>query len=101
MDHQPGVADKGEKGVGHCGEGRLVGEKRGAQPVHGFGLGRHVAFGVDVSWKVRPVGMWLTSSTAADLDDAVAAQRVETGGLGVEHDLAHHPGAPDQFPDDI
>ena len=33
--------------------------------------------------------MWLTSSTAADLDDPVAGVGVEAGGLGVEHDLTH------------
>ena len=59
------------------------------QPVHRLGFGRHVALGIDEAMELAPRRDAVEELDAADLDQPVAALRIEAGGFGVEHDLAH------------
>ena len=60
------------------------------QAVHRDRALRHVALGIDVDVEGAAGRQVVHQLDAADLDQPVAAQRVEPGRLGVEDDLAHH-----------
>ena len=89
VDDEAGVAEEGDELRGHRAEGRLVGEEGGGEAVDLHGLGRHLALGVDVAVEDPAGGHVVEELHRPELDDAVAAVRVEAGGLGVEHDLTH------------
>ena len=78
-----------QKLLDHFGEQRLAGQELGRQPVHGKGFRRHVALGIDVAVKGLPGRHPVEDFDAADLDQPIAAQRVEAGGFGIENDFAH------------
>ena len=59
------------------------------QPVDRFGLARHRPLGIEISVEVAAGLDPVEDLDAADLDHAVAAGRVEPGGLGIEDDFAH------------
>src|SRR5437762_1206070 len=63
--------------------------------MHPERFGRHVAFRIEVAVKGLAAREPIEELDAPDLDHAMAARRVEPGGLGIEHDLAHCcPGLP-------
>ena len=57
--------------------------------MHGECFRRHVALGIDVAVKALPRRHTVVDLDAADLDQPVAAQRIEACGFGVENDFAH------------
>jgi hypothetical protein len=71
------------------GEQRLAGEELAGQAMHGECFGRHVALGIDVAVKGLAGRHAVEDLDAADLDQPVAAQRIEAGGFGIENDFAH------------
>ena len=88
MHHQHAAFDEGEHVVGQLGEARLVAQELGGQAVHLERLVWHLALGIQMAVP-HPAGRDAVEQLdAADLDDAVAVERVEPGRLGVEHDLA-------------
>ncbi len=89
MDHQRRIADEVEEIADDLGKGRLVREESLAQPVDPESLGRHIAFRVDVGVEILSGRQVVAQLDTADLDDAVAGGRVQSGGLGIENDLAH------------
>ena len=91
MDHHAGVADEGGEVGGDGGEDRLVGEEGGGEAVDADRLLGHLALRVDVGVEGAPRGHVVDDLDGAELDDAVAGRRVESGRLGVEHDLTHAP----------
>ena len=50
---------------------------------------RHVAFGIDVAVEGLSRRHAVEDLDAADLDQPVAAQRIEARGFGIENDFAH------------
>src|SRR5215471_12293671 len=89
VDDERRIADEGEQVVGDLGEQRLVGEELGRQPVYRESLGRHVALRIEIAMEGLTRRDPVEQLDATDLDQAVAAERVETGGLGIEHDFPH------------
>jgi hypothetical protein len=57
--------------------------------MHIEGFGRHVALGIDMPVKGLPGRHAVEYLDAADFDQPVTAQRIETGGFGIENDFAH------------
>jgi hypothetical protein len=51
---------------------------------------RHVALRIEVAMKHFAGGKAIEQLDAADLDQPIALERIEAGGLGIEHDFAHH-----------
>ena len=70
--------------------GGWLGEELGGDAVHRERFLRHVALGIDVAVEFAPGRDVVHQLDAGDLDDAMPVIRVEPGGFGVEHDLAHH-----------
>ena len=94
VHHQHRAFDEGQHVVGKLGEARLVAQELGGQPVHLEGLVGHLALGVHVAMPHPARRDAVDQLDAADLDDAVAVERVEPRGLGIEHDLAQMPRHP-------
>ena len=67
----------------------LLARNSARQPVHGKGFRRHVALGIDVAVKGLPGRHAVEDLDAADLDQPIAAQRIEASGFGIENDFAH------------
>ena len=88
VHHQHGALEEGEHVVGQLGKTRLVAQELGGQAVHFEGLVGDVALGVQMAVPDASRGDAVDQLDAADLDDPVAVERVEPGGLGVEDDLA-------------
>ena len=63
--------------------------KRLREPVHCLGLEGHVALGIEISMEVAAGLDAVEDLDAADLDHAVAAQRVEARGFRIEDDFPH------------
>ena len=83
------ILDEVEQLVDLFDEARLVGQEDRGQAVHRLGFERHVALGIEIAVEM-PAGFDAVEDLdAADLDHAVAADRVEPGRLGIEHDLPH------------
>ena len=89
VDHQRRVGDEFEELFDDMGKQRLVGEEFAGKTVHGEGFRRHVALGIDVPMKGLPRRHAVENLDAADLDQPVAAQRIEARGFGIENDFAH------------
>jgi hypothetical protein len=93
VDHQRRVADEGEEFLDHFRKERLARQERGGQAVDRKGLRRHVPLGIHVAVKGLPRRHAIEELDAADLDQAVAADRVKAGSFGIENDFAHVPVA--------
>jgi hypothetical protein len=89
VDDERRIADEGEQVVDDIGEQRLVGEEFGREAVHPEGLLGHVALRIDVTVKRLPGRNRVEQLDAADLNQPIAAQGIEAGRFGIEHDLAH------------
>ena len=89
VDHERRVADEFQELLDHFREQRLAGKELAGQAVHGKRFRRHVALGIDVAVKRLPRRHAVVDFDAADLDQPVAAQRIEAGGFGIENDFAH------------
>ena len=96
VDHQlgrrravPALVQEREKILDHLGEPRLLAEEGSGQAVHQLRIGRHVALGVEVAVEEAAGRQVVDQLDRADLDQPVAVARLEPGGLGVDHDLAH------------
>src|SRR5262245_23953099 len=89
MRHQRDVLDEGCELVRDLGKVRLVLEELGREPVHRECFCRHVAIGIEIAMEDPAAREPVHQLDAADLDQAVALQRIKTGRLGIEHDLAH------------
>ena len=83
------VGDEFQELLDHFGEQRLAGKELAGQAMHGKRFRRHVALGIDVAVKGLPGRHPVVDLDAADLDQPVAAQRVEASGFGIENDFAH------------
>ena len=70
-------------------EQRFVLEEVDAEPVHLEGGLRHVAFRIEIAMERLAGWKAVDQLDTADLDHPIALQRIEAGGFGVEHDLAH------------
>jgi hypothetical protein len=57
--------------------------------VHGEGFGRHGALGIEVPVKSLARRHAIENLDAANFDQAVAPQRIEARGFGIENDFAH------------
>ena len=88
VHHQHRAFDEGQHVVGKLGEARLVAQELGGEPVHLEGLVGHLALGVHVAMPHAARGNAIDQLDAADLDHAVAVERVEPRRLRIEHDLA-------------
>src|SRR5438067_4847078 len=83
------IADEFEQLLGFLRKARLIGEEDGGEAVHHLGIARHVTLRIEIGMKV-PAGLDpVEHLDAADLDHAVAAERIQTCGLGVEDDFPH------------
>jgi hypothetical protein len=89
VDHQRRVAEKGKEVIGDGGEHRLVGEELGGQAVHLLCLLRHLALRIDIAVEGLTGRHPIEDLDAADLDEPIAAQRIESGRFGVENNFAH------------
>ena len=89
MRDQRRLADERDQFVRDLGKARFVPQKLGGQAVHRKSLLRHVALGSKIMMKDLPAGNPVDELDTADLDQAVTLKRIETGGLGVEHDFTH------------
>src|SRR5690242_7106510 len=83
------VFEKIEQLFGPVGKERLVSQEGARQSMHRLGLERHIALGVKISVKVTAGLDAVDDLDATNLDDAIAAARVETRGFGVEDDFTH------------
>jgi hypothetical protein len=92
VDHDLSVAQVGQQFVGHLGKTRLVGKKLVRQAMDLDRIHAARSLGIEVEVLVVAGEPAVDHLEAADLDDAVAALWVESGGLGVEEDLAHEGG---------
>ena len=68
---------------------RLAGKKLAGKAVHRKRFRRHVAFRIDVPVKHLAGRHAIEDLDAADLDQAIAAERIEARGFGIENDFAH------------
>jgi len=91
VNDQWGVGYEFEKIIDDTGEQRLVGEELARKPMHRECLGRHLALRVDVTVKGLTGWHAIENLDAADLNEAVAAQRIKAGGFGIENNFAHGP----------
>ena len=66
-----------------------VAQEGGGQAVHLLRVGRHVALGIEVAVEEAAGRHVVEQLERADLDHPVAVGRLEPGGLGIDHDLAH------------
>ena len=57
--------------------------------VNGFGIGRHVALGIDEGVEGLAARYVVDELDRAELDHAVTLGVVDAGGFGVENDLTH------------
>ncbi len=89
VDDQRRIAQKGDQVVRHLGEKELVLEEVIAEAVHRERLRRHAALRIEISVERLAGGDAVDQLDAADLDQPMAVQRIETRGLGIEHNLAH------------
>ena len=89
VDHQRRVADERQEIVGDFDKARLVLEEIRRQPVNGEGLGRHLAFRIEIAVEDRAGRNPVEQLDAADFDQAVTLVGIEAGGFGVENDFAH------------
>ncbi len=87
MHDENRALDEFEKGVGALCEARLVAQKVGGEPMHGEGLLRHVALGVQVAMPGAARGDRVDELHATDLDDAMTVERIEPCGFGIQNDL--------------
>ena len=71
------------------GEQRLVGQELVGEAVNVLRPGRHDHFRIEVGVERLAGGHGVHELDAAHLDHAMAGQRIEAGGLGVENDFAH------------
>ena len=88
MHHQHGALDEAKHVVGELGEARFVAQEFVGKAVHLESRKRHLALGVHMTMPHPPRRDAVEELDAADLDDAMAVERVEPGRLGIEHDLA-------------
>jgi hypothetical protein len=86
---QPRIADEFEEFADDLGEDRLVLEKTVGDTVNVDCRDTDLALRVDVFLPDAAGRQMVQQLDAGDVDDAVAAARIEAGGFGVEHDLAH------------
>ena len=89
MDDERRIADEFQELLDHFREQRLAGEKLAGQAVDGKRFRRHIALGIDVAVESLPRRHAVVDLDAADLDQPVAAQRIEASGFGIENDFAH------------
>ena len=89
VDHQRRVAEKSDQIVGDLGEEQLVLEEFLAQAVNRHRLGRHAALGIEIAMKSLARRYAVDQLDAADLDQAMALERIKPRRFGIEHDFAH------------
>ena len=89
MDHQGRALDEIQERPGDVSELRLVRQKGIGQAVNFKGLGRHVAFGIDVDMEDLAGRDVIDQFDTADLDDPMTVPWIETGGFRIEDDFAH------------
>src|SRR5262245_18599567 len=87
--HQRGILDEGRQLVRDLRKVRLVLEELDRKTVHRERFRRHVAIRIEIAMEDPAARESVHQLDAADLDQAVALQRIKAGGLGIEHDLAH------------
>jgi hypothetical protein len=93
VDYQGRVADEFHKLLDHMNEQRFVGEELAGKTVHGIGFSRHFALGIEMPMKGLAGRHAIENLDTTNLNQSIAAQRVEAGGFGIENDFAHqlHP----------
>ena len=92
VGHDRGVTDKLQKRVTdlRVGKARLVLQHGPGNPVNLLGLGIDIPVGIDVAVEAAPGRDVVLDLDAGDFDDQMARFLVESGGFGVEADLAGH-----------
>ncbi len=89
VNDQRRVGDEGQKVFRHGGEQRLVRQKFRRQTMHIEGFLRHVALWIKVDMEGLPGRHAIDHLDAADLDQPIAAERIEACRFGVENDFTH------------
>src|SRR3984885_8657750 len=89
MDDERRIGEKGDEIVCRLGKKNLVLEKVLAQAMNGEGFRRHAAFRIEIAMERLARRDAVDELDAADLDQAVAVERIEACGFRVEHDFAH------------
>lgn len=89
MDDQLGPLDIGEEALGHLGKPWLIAQEFGGDAMHVRGAGLDLTIGLEILVKVVTGQTTIDQLDAPDLDDAVPLKRVETGRLGIQHELSH------------
>jgi hypothetical protein len=89
MRNQRRVADKCDQFIRDLVKARFVPEELGRKAVDGYGLGRHITFGIDVAMKILTAGEPIDQLDAPDLDQPMPLEGIKPGRLGIEHYLAH------------
>ena len=91
MDDEPGVAEEGGEPAATAAKTGLSARKAVVRPCTSTASAGTSRCGVDVAVEA-PAGRHVVDELdGPELDDAVAAVRVEPGRLGIEHDLTHAP----------
>lgn len=86
---QLGVAQKGEQRFRLTAEQRLVGQEAVGEAVHSLRGSRHRALRIEIGVEALAGGNSIDEFDAADFDETVPVQRVQTSGFGIEDNFAH------------
>ena len=89
VDHELGAGDEGEELVRHLGETRMLAQELEAEPVHLERTLVDLALRIEIALEAAPGAAALAQFDAADFHQPVPAAGFESGGFGIEHDLAH------------
>src|SRR6185437_1232021 len=84
-----GTAGELDEARGNVGETRLAGEVVAGHPVDLGRAGVDVSLGVDPDVQIAPGDAPIDNLDCGELDDPMVLAPIESGGLGVEDDLAH------------
>jgi len=94
VDHQRRIAQKCDQIVRYLGKKDFVLEEFLAETVHRKRFRRHAALGIEIGVKCLAGRYAVDQFDAADLDQTMALQGVETGRLRIKYNLAHESPEP-------
>ena len=89
VNHQPVIADKGQKFIGNLGKYRLIFQKFCREPMHALGFFRHIPFRIEIDMIGLAGGNGIEQLDAANFHNAVALRRVKPGGFRIQYNFTH------------
>ena len=89
VDHEWCISKKRDQIVGNFREKEFVFQELIAEAVDCERLRGHAALWIEIAVKRLPGRYPVDQLDAADLDQTMAVEGIETRGLGIEHNLAH------------